>query len=74
MEPNRIFVSLCLIAKQNKFLITPELKCLLLQKVQETQRFRFNTELKNTLYTLFELLDGDEGKVYLNNHLSHVLN
>jgi len=74
IEPNRIFISLSLIAKQNKQLIAADVKYLILQKVEETaSKFRFNSELKNTLYTLYELLDGDQGKVYLNTHLSHIL-
>lgn len=75
MEPNRIFISLSLIAKHNKQLVTSSIKYLILQKIEETpSKFRFNAELKNTLYTLYELLDGDQGKMYLNDHLSHILN
>ena len=75
IEPSRIFISLSLIAKHNKQLITPNIKYLILQKIEETpSKFRFNAELKNTLYTLYELLDGDQGKMYLNDHLSHILN
>lgn len=75
MEPSRIFISLSLIAKHNKQLVTSSIKYLILQKIEETpSKFRFNAELKNTLYTLYELLDGDKGKMYLNDHLSHILN
>ncbi|CAF0881111.1 unnamed protein product [Brachionus calyciflorus] len=69
-EPNKIFVSLSLIAKQRPSLITHNIKELILEKVEEAQsKFRYNVELKNTLFTLFEYLDGDEGKVYLNKRL-----
>ncbi len=75
IEPNKIFISLSLIARQCKELITDDIKYLILQKVEETpSKFRFNSELKNTLYTIYELIDGDQGKVYLNTHLSHILN
>lgn len=74
VEPNKIFISLSSIARQNKSLITSNIKYLILQKVEETpSKFRFNAELKNTLFTLFELIDGDQGKVYLNTHLGHIL-
>ena len=75
VEPGKIFVSLCSIARQNKTLITPGIKYLILQKIEETpSKFRFNVELKNTLFTLYELIDGDQGKIYLNTHLAHILN
>lgn len=69
-EPNKVFVSLSLIAKQRPTLITSSIKDLILEKVEEAQsKFRYNAELKNILFTLFEYLDGDEGKVYLNKRL-----
>lgn len=73
IEPGKMFVSLCMIAKLKPNLITPEIKKLILQKVEETHtKFRYNTELKNTLFTLFEYLDGEQGKVYLNNFLGQI--
>lgn len=69
-EPNRLFVSLTLIAKQKPALLTRQVKEIILEKVEESQsKFRYNSELKNILYTLFEYIDGDEGKVYLNKRL-----
>ncbi|RNA43492.1 MMS22-like [Brachionus plicatilis] len=69
-EPNRMFVSLTLIAKQKSSLMTRNIKELILEKVEESQsKFRYNSELKNILFTLFEYIDGDEGKVYLNKRL-----
>ena len=51
------------------------MKYLILQKIEETpSKFRFNVELKNTLYTLYEMIDGEQGKMYLNDYLSHILN
>ena len=62
-----------MIAKQKPNLINSEIKELILQKVYEAQsKFKYNMELKNNLFTLFEYLDGDQGKVYLNNHLSYL--
>jgi hypothetical protein len=70
LEPNKIFVCLNLIAKQKPDLITKNLKSLIIDKVQESQsKFRYNVELKNILFTFFEYLDGDQGKVYLNEQL-----
>ena len=70
IEPSRIFVSLNLIAKQKLDLFNEQLKELIVDKVKESQsKFRYNFELKNTLYTLFEYLDGDQGKIYLNKRL-----
>ena len=71
MEPNKLFISLNLIAKQKPDLITRELKELIVDKVEESQsKFRYNVELKNILFTFFEYLDGDQGKVYLNERLN----
>ncbi len=71
MEPGRIFVSLNLLAKQKPDLINVHLREMIVCKVEETQsKFRYNTELKNTLFTLFEMLDGDQGKIYLNKQLN----
>ena len=70
MEPSKIFISLNLIAKQKPSLITEYIKELIVEKVEEYQsKFRYNSELKNTLFTLFEYLDGDQGKVFLNKRL-----
>lgn len=70
MEPSKIFVCLNLIAKQKCNLITEQTKEIIIDKVEENQsRFRYNMELKNTLFTFFEFLAGDEGKVYLNKRL-----
>ena len=64
-----------MIARHNKQLITPDMKYLILQKIEETpSKFRFNVELKNTLYTLYEMIDGEQGKMYLNDYLSNILN
>ena len=39
---------------------------MLLQKVYEAQsKLKYYMELKKNLFTLFEYLDGDQGKVYL---------
>lgn len=71
VEPNKLFISLNLIAKQKPDLITGSLKELIIEKVQESQsKFRYNAELKNILFTFFEYLDGDQGKVYLNERLA----
>ena len=71
IEPSKMFISLCVLAKQTPDLINQPLKELILQKVEESySKFRYNTELKNTLFTLFEYLDGEQGKVYLNGFLS----
>jgi hypothetical protein len=51
-------------------LINEELKELIMDKVEEFQsKFRYNVELKNTLYTLFEYMDGEQGKYTLNKRL-----
>lgn len=63
-------MSLTLIAKQKPSLLTQQIKEAILDKVEESQsKFRYNSELKNILYTLFEYIDGDEGKVFLNKRL-----
>jgi hypothetical protein len=73
IEPNKIFISLCLIAKQQPDLFSISTRKLILQKVEETHtKFRYNTELKNTLFTLFEYLDGEQGKFELNSFLSQI--
>lgn len=70
-EPNKLLISLTLLAKQkinNAFDFNT--KETILSKVEDCQsKFRYNTELKNSLYTLFEYLDGEEGKAYLNKRL-----
>jgi hypothetical protein len=72
-EPSKIFISLCMVAKQKPDLITYATKKLILQKVEESHsKFRYNMELKNTLFTLFEYLDGEQGKVDLNSFLSQI--
>ena len=69
------FLNLSKGSSSSEELPPPKIKYLILQKIEETpSKFRFNAELKNTLYTLYELLDGDQGKMYLNDHLSHILN
>ena len=69
-EPSKIFVSLNMIAKQKLNVINENLKELIINKVEETQsKFRYNVELKNSLFTLFELIDGEQGKFYLNKRL-----
>ena len=71
IEPSKLFVSLSLIGKQRPDLIPLDLQEMILEKVNESQsKFRYNMELKNTLYTLFEYLDGDNGKMLLNKQLS----
>ena len=71
IEPSKLFVSLSLLGKQKPDLIPLDLQEMILEKVNESQsRFRYNMELKNTLYTLFEYLDGDNGKMLLNKQLS----
>jgi len=71
MEPSRVLVSLSLLAKHKPDLINVQLRELIVSKVEESQsKFRYNTELKNTLFTLFEMLDGDQGKIYLNKQLN----
>jgi hypothetical protein len=74
MEPNRLFISLCSIGKQMPSLMTFQIQEIIIDKIEETQsKFRYNTELKNTLFTLFEYIDGDQGKVYLNKRLNFLL-
>lgn len=74
MEPSRVFISLCQVAKQRPSAVSEHLKELIVDKVEESQsKFRYNSELKNTLFTFFEYLSGDEGKVYLNKRLKFLL-
>jgi hypothetical protein len=55
-------------------LMTFQIQEIIIDKIEETQsKFRYNTELKNTLFTLFEYIDGDQGKVYLNKRLNFLL-
>lgn len=75
LEPSKIFVSLCMVAKQKPALVTEFIKDLIIDKVEESQsKFLYNTELKNTLFTFFEYLDGDQGKIYLNKRLKFLYN
>jgi hypothetical protein len=70
LEPNKLFISLNIVAKQRPELITSDIKELIVKKVEETaSKFRYNVELKNTLFTFFEYLDGDRGKMFLNERL-----
>ena len=73
LEPSKVFISLCMIGKHKPTLITADIKELILEKVAESQsKFKYNMELKNTLFTLFEYTDGDEGKLNLNKKLSYL--
>jgi hypothetical protein len=70
IEPSRVFISLNMIARHKLNLIDEEIKDLIIERVEETQsKFRYNVELKNTLFTFFEFLEGDQGKVFLNKRL-----
>lgn len=71
LELNKLFISLTLIAKQKPDLFNLSIQELIIERVNESQsKFRYNTELKNTLFTLFEYIDGDNGKLYVNKSLS----
>ena len=70
VEASKIFICLNFVAKQRPALIGKQLKELIASKVEESaSKFRYNVELKNVLFTFFEYLDGDQGKMYLNERL-----